>query len=438
MQRHFRSIRLLIGRLVSVGTEGVSPEEERQILTVNQSALLTTTIAALFGLMEFWMNWTDLAMAMLVAVVLLMTPLILNQFHFHELAAYFLTFILNGLTFSIAITLDPAVGARYFFFLLVGFPLILFPLHKKKAILFGVTSSVFFYIMTLWIEKTVGFFHVFHFLPVNLLAFLAQTAIFIIGFFFFYYFRKLSDRFEQQALQSTQTLVSTAKMTALGEMSGGLAHEVNTPLATIQLSAAQLKELLAEPLQNRDLIVKTTDRIEATAHRISGIVQALRWFAHDSGKKQMDWVHIDQIIDSTLLLCSEHLRESAIDLRYSPSKNRLLIYCHEGEIAQLLYQLISNARDAASASSQKWVQITVEKNKTNQVIVRVSDSGPGIPAAIREKIFEPFFTTKGVGGGTGMGLSMAQGIAKKHGGELFLDASAPHTQFVLKLPLNHP
>lgn len=109
-------------------------------------------------------------------------------------------------------------------------------------------------------------------------------------------------------------------------------------------------------------------------------------------------------------------------------------------MSQVILNLISNAIDAIESrpegdkeNSEKWIKIHGELDK-HLLRLFVVDSGPGIPAAIRDRIMNPFFTTKEVGKGTGLGLSLSKGIAEDHGGDLILDSSAPHTSFILELP----
>jgi signal transduction histidine kinase len=103
------------------------------------------------------------------------------------------------------------------------------------------------------------------------------------------------------------------------------------------------------------------------------------------------------------------------------------------QISQILLNLLGNAYDAVEAAERRHVRITVDADAA-QVHIAVTDSGPGIPAELRERIMEPFFTTKDVGRGTGLGLSLSRGLAELHGGDLALDATSVETRFILTLP----
>jgi two-component system sensor histidine kinase DctS len=111
--------------------------------------------------------------------------------------------------------------------------------------------------------------------------------------------------------------------------------------------------------------------------------------------------------------------------------------CRAVQISQVLLNLINNACDAISSLNEKWILINaIERN--NLIEISVTNSGPKIPAHIREKLMQPFFTTKEVGMGTGLGLSLSKTIAEAHGGRLYLDLGAENTRFVLELPKISP
>ena len=115
-----------------------------------------------------------------------------------------------------------------------------------------------------------------------------------------------------------------------------------------------------------------------------------------------------------------------------PIPEGLMVLCRGTQIAQVLLNLLSNAYDAVENQDQRWVRITVSTRDAD-VHIAVLDSGPGVPPEIAERIMEPFYTTKGIGRGTGLGLSLSEGIAAAHGGHLGLDAGARPTRFVLTL-----
>src|SRR5262249_54178985 len=136
-------------------------------------------------------------------------------------------------------------------------------------------------------------------------------------------------------------------------------------------------------------------------------------------------------------LCSERLRRNSIQLKIQHGSPNLKIECRSTEISQVLLNLLNNALDAVQPLDQKWISIDVA-DAGNDVEIAVTDSGPGIPAHLRDKIAQPFFTTKEIGKGTGLGLSISRGIAEAHHGGLFLDPVCANTRFIVCLPKRQP
>lgn len=228
--------------------------------------------------------------------------------------------------------------------------------------------------------------------------------------------------------------LNSARMAALGEIAGGIAHEVNTPLGAILLSSQTLKSQLESGEIDRAHSIDLTDNIEKTVNRISKIIRALRAFTRGANNDPFLDTSIVSIIENALALSAEKLRARSIDVRFDrPEGSELTVQCRESQIGQVLINLINNARDAIEHLEEKWVAIQIEE-RPKEIAVLFSDSGPGIPPEIEEKIFKPFFTTKEVGKGTGLGLSISKEIIESHGGALKLVRSKRNTTFEIILP----
>jgi len=249
----------------------------------------------------------------------------------------------------------------------------------------------------------------------------------------------LSERKRQERLidEQRQKMITTSKFSALGEMSGAIAHEINNPLTIIHGKAGQLKEMAEEGTLTVDAVSDAAGKIEKTALRISKIVKALRSFSRDGEKDPFDIVLISELMDDTIEFCRERFRKHSIDLVIEDFDPSLTVECQPIQLSQVLLNLLINANDAVANLPEKWVRIGVSENK-DAMVFRVTDSGSGIPDALRDKIMQPFFTTKEVGRGTGIGLSVSKGIVESHQGELRLDESSPNTSFVVELPLRQP
>ncbi len=228
-------------------------------------------------------------------------------------------------------------------------------------------------------------------------------------------------------------LVNSAKMSALGEMAGGVAHEINTPLATILLLSDQQTEVLAEKENaiSKESLENYFSVIATAAKHIAKIVQGLRFFSRDSSADPFAKADLAKIVEDTILLCAERFKTHSV--RLDVQSLQLSISCRSVEIAQVLLNLLNNSFQAIEKLPDKWVQILVQEDR-EFVEISVTDSGSGIPPVTREKIFQPFYTTKDVGQGTGLGLSISKGIIENHNGTLKLDETSANTRFVIRIP----
>lgn len=240
-------------------------------------------------------------------------------------------------------------------------------------------------------------------------------------------------RAEEIISQQQVKMVGSARMSALGEMAAGVAHEINNPLLAIILRVNQLKEMVNAPQLDLVKVKKTTDSIDALTVRISKIVKSLRQFCGDTQDEPFQEVLLQEILEITLELCGEKFRQSQVNLQVESFDPLLKIECMPTEISRVLMDLLSNAYDAIEDKNPKWVKIQILSSEKD-VEISVVDCGSGVEKEILNKIFEPFFTTKEVNKGKGLGLSVAQGIIDKHSGSLTVDVNCPNTKFVIRLP----
>lgn len=244
---------------------------------------------------------------------------------------------------------------------------------------------------------------------------------------------KVAERTAQLA-DAEGKLLTAAKMSALGEMAGGVAHEINTPLGTIALVADQLQELVEEDPIDRKTVSRMTATIAQTVRRISAIIRGLRTFSRDGSEDPFETVTVRRIVDETLMLCGEKFKHRDVAISVEPIADDLAIRCRSVQISQVLLNLISNSCDAVQSRPERWIRIAAERRDAS-VRISVTDSGRGIPEPVRERLFQPFFTTKEIGTGTGLGLSVSKGIMAAHHGTVSLDIASENTRFVLEIPL---
>jgi signal transduction histidine kinase len=235
---------------------------------------------------------------------------------------------------------------------------------------------------------------------------------------------------EQQAM-----LVTSAKMSALGEMAGGVAHEINTPLAVISMRVEQMEECIRDGDLNGIDFVEGLDIIRRTTDRIAKIVSGLRFFAREGRQVRSQTVKVSALIEDTLGFCGERLANHGIilDVERRDDFESLKIECQAVEISQVILNLLNNAFDAIEQLKEKWIKIKVTDLGEN-IEISVTDSGSGLSKEVRDKIMQPFFTTKEIGKGTGLGLSISKGIINSHQGKLSVDDKCANTKFVILLP----
>ncbi len=237
----------------------------------------------------------------------------------------------------------------------------------------------------------------------------------------------------RQLLDAESKLISSAKMSALGEMAGGIAHEINTPLGTLSLITEQMNQMLKDNELNKQTLIDLIKIVQDTVKRIHSIVIGLRTFSRDGSNDRFQIASVKSIIDSTLVLCQEKIENSGIHIQVSPIPDTLHIQCREVQISQVLMNLIGNACDAIASLPERWIKISAQ-TVGNELQISVTDSGPGIPENVYQKLFQPFFTTKEIGKGTGLGLSISKGILDAHRGSLIVDRGCKNTKFVVRIP----
>jgi PAS domain S-box-containing protein len=242
---------------------------------------------------------------------------------------------------------------------------------------------------------------------------------------------------EAQIEASKEQMLASARLSALGMMAGGVAHEINNPLAIIHASASDLLRRVKEegslPLA---IVVRNGERILQTANRITKIIKSMRHLAREGSRDKARPTRVAKILEETLEVCKERFRDHAVNLLLPTIDPDVSVPCREVQIAQVLLNLLQNAFDAVMEQQEKWVRLEVAV-EDDSVIFSVMDSGPGIPPELKSRIMEPFFTTKEVGKGTGLGLSLSRTIVEEHGGSLELREEAGHPCFFFRLPLSH-
>jgi len=293
--------------------------------------------------------------------------------------------------------------------------------------------------------------------------------------------RSRTDRLEQalEELQRTQSqLVQTEKMSSLGQLVAGVAHEINNPvnfihgnlthatdytkdlLSLLDLYQAEYPDpppVIQAELEEIDLeflvedLPKLLSSMKVGTDRIREIVQSLRHFSR-LDQAEMKFVNLHEGLDSTLMILQNRLkaRPEYPGIKVTKDYGELpLVECYAGQINQVFMNILSNAIDALEESvdlakqplrldalPHLAIQIQTEVVNGETIVVRIGDNGSGIPPEVQQRLFDPFFTTKPVGKGTGLGLSISyQIVTEKHGGQLrCVSSPASGTTFIIEIP----
>jgi signal transduction histidine kinase len=230
--------------------------------------------------------------------------------------------------------------------------------------------------------------------------------------------------------RAQETLIQTEKMTAVGQLVAGVAHELNNPLTVVLGYAGLILERSHDPELRRKL-----ELMSGEAERARKIVQNLLAFARKQ-KKERSRVDLNEVATRTLGLRAYHLRSSNIHVETDLAESLPETHADFHQLQQVILNLLVNAEQAIQDSGRgSTIRVSTRRHGETLVLV-IEDDGPGMPPAIRSKIFEPFFTTKPVGRGTGLGLAICYGIVAEHGGEITVESDVERfTRFRITLPV---
>lgn len=266
-----------------------------------------------------------------------------------------------------------------------------------------------------------------------------------------------------------QQLVESEKLASIGQMTAGIAHEINNPINFVQSNVGPLKRDIDEILElllqlpeideNKDLLEQVNNLksqyvkldveylkkeiqqllngIEDGSKRTAEIVKGLRVFSR-MDRSELISADINECLNSTLVVM-KNMTKAEVTLNVELGENIPKTFCYPGKLSQVFMNLVTNAVQATRLPNRQPIDRIINVRSfcnDNKICVEIHDNGEGIPTEIQDKIFEPFFTTKDVGEGTGLGLGIVAGIIGEHNGQLsFTSSASDGTTFLITLPI---
>lgn len=428
--------------------DALQPPELKRIRLANQASVILAFFIFFYALVfGFYgpalLGWVTLGVSLLFCSIPILQKITSGAIG----ARYFFLLISYASVFIYSLLLGRDTGIQLFFISAIATPFVVLDIREKS---FTLMFSAIPILLLMFLELYVYDF----FRPVDLppqarrlIYLMVLPSAALITFFYSGYFYLINQRSEKalyctiQDLHQSKKLVedqqlrltNASRLSAIGELSGSIAHEINNPLSIILGYTEVIARLIrAEPV-DRERIMMICDRILHTINRITKIVLGLRKLSREGNDDPMEVANLRDVIEDATSVCSESLSHAGIELRIKMPDQSSLCLCRPLQISQVLLNLIQNAKDAIQSLEKKWIEIEVQAMK-DQYLIAVKDSGHIVDPEILGKIGQPFFTTKPPGKGTGLGLSISRKIMASHGGSLDLDKKASSTTFVLQLP----
>jgi histidine kinase len=229
-------------------------------------------------------------------------------------------------------------------------------------------------------------------------------------------------------LETEQQLIQASKMATLGEMATGVAHELNQPLSVIKTASSYFMKKIRnkEPIKD-EILLTMAEEIDNHVERATRIINHMRQFGRKSDL-DLEKVQINEVLSRAFEIFSQQLKVRGIQVLWQIAENLPPVMGNAGRLEQVFINLLINARDAIEEKWENAIDPAADKRivistarEAKEVVVRVCDTGCGIPKELRSRIFEPFYTTKKVGKGTGLGLSISYGILKECGARILAE-----------------
>lgn len=252
----------------------------------------------------------------------------------------------------------------------------------------------------------------------------------VVGFFVIVTDITEKKQLEEKAKTLETSLYEQSRLSSIGQMASGIAHEINNPVSIIYSDACLLLKEFRKESPDRDFIIERLSEIESTALRIEKIVDGLQSLQAGRSETQVCPNSLEKTVDRVLAICSNRFLRAGIKIIWHPPEKEIWAQCNEIQVSEILLNILNNAFDEVKKVEDGQVEIRILK--LNELCeIRISNNGPKIKKHERDNLFIPFYTTKGKKG-TGLGLKISKDLARANGGELKISENE-ETEFILSL-----
>lgn len=264
-------------------------------------------------------------------------------------------------------------------------------------------------------------------LTTGLIGFLFSILILIA---LYKYFKNLYESEKQKIL-----ILNSSRMSAVGVVAAGIAHEINNPLTIVSGKAMQIITMLErEEAIDLGKIKNNAIKINETCFRIARVVKGLKSLSQDSEDERMEKYSLHDIIESALDLSREKMMSEGIELSVTVL-GEFFIRCKLNQLSQVFLNLINNSFETIKNLPEKWINIEAHMTDKNLIQISINDSGPGVPNDIADKINAPSFIIRSADKSIGLDLSVSKTIIESYGGEFYVDKASGNTRFIIKLSI---
>jgi signal transduction histidine kinase len=427
----------------------VSEREQRRIRFSNQNTAIIAVLILVSFPPVFWMvGQTTLALVTLLSALHFGCIFLINRWSGSlTFGRLYTIFNYNAVTLFYALALGRGSGVQYVFLTCASVPFILLDYRRRVSfVICSLAPVLLYFFVEIFGQDLVE--------PLPLTAaeqrmihLATMPFVFATVFMFSGYFYLNSQKSEtklrrtivdlrtsQKLIEEQQTmLVASSRLSAIGELAGSIAHEINNPLGIVKGYSEQLIKLLKREPWDRDRIHNAGQKISETIDRMSQIILSLRRLSYEGQGEPFESLDLVQVVDDTLAICRQSIEQLGIELTFDRPDQPFYSRGRPLQIGQVLLNLIQNARDAVEGLPQRWIRISI-RQQDSDLELAVEDSGHGLKPEVLSRIGQPFFTTKPFGKGTGLGISISRKIMAAHGGSIEVDLKHPNTRFVVVMP----